>query len=77
MVHVDLQRLAVRDQILRKGTEIHKIIETQVMGDDIELLVETHTDEEKWALRLVNLILGLHLLPGSRRTVYLSVSCGH
>lgn len=61
----------MREVILDKGREVHKVIETQVMGDLEEVIVEANSDEEKWALRVINLIVGLVMLLETGRTVSL------
>lgn len=60
VVRVDLPKMVEREAILNKGSVVHEKLEREVMGEVIK--VETETREEKMALRIVNLVVGLDTL---------------
>ncbi|KAI5474434.1 Defects-in-morphology protein 1-like, mitochondrial protein [Pseudohyphozyma bogoriensis] len=58
-IALDPKRTVAREAVLDKGRVIHKVIEKEVMGDVEKVEVKVESREEKWALRIVNLLVAL------------------
>ncbi|KAI0059507.1 hypothetical protein BV25DRAFT_1993601 [Artomyces pyxidatus] len=59
-ITVEKQVAASNDKILKRGQSVHKALEREIRPD--ERLVDVTTDEERWALRLLNMIQCLESL---------------
>ncbi|KAK7465506.1 hypothetical protein VKT23_005481 [Stygiomarasmius scandens] len=77
-IQVDQQVAAVNDQVTKKGKSIHKKLEQEIRSE--EVIVEIVTNEERWALRFLNMISSfesLLLLNYSREIPIFGVVHGH
>ncbi|KAI0320074.1 exonuclease V [Amylostereum chailletii] len=60
VIEVEKNTAVQNDKVTKSGRSVHKKLEKQIRPE--ELVVETTTDEERWALRLVNMIASLDCL---------------
>ena len=60
VIPIDLEKNIERDAVLKKGTAVHAVLEKETMGEEVKVV--TTGEEEKMALRVVRLLVGLDVL---------------
>jgi len=59
-IFVEKKVAAQNDRSVQRGKSVHKQLEKEIRP--VEVHVDIVTEEERWALRLVNLLSGIHSL---------------
>ncbi|KAH8094725.1 exonuclease V a 5' deoxyribonuclease-domain-containing protein [Cristinia sonorae] len=62
---VDQTVAVVNDRVAQRGRSVHKVLERELHPEVVQ--VETTTEEERWALRLVNMIVSMQSLLNTGR----------